>query len=206
MTEYLPGMESERRDVSLSQWPTPPKLAKRIVEWALDPLEAYATVLEPSAGHGNLAAAIRDYPRKVAIGSPVCVEIDQTACEHLEDKGFDAYVGDFLAIGWDLEFDIAIMNPPFEGGQTEAHILKALRFCKRVVCHCPLTTLAGQERRVGLWSLAYLKRLVIHSARPKYGAEGGKTDMCTIEVVHRCEQLPADGTVAASGVAVEWWA
>lgn len=201
-------------DPALSQWYLDPALATRIADWALEPLATRACVLEPSAGRGALAYAIRAASRTVAIGSPVCVEMDPVNAMHLLTVGgFDTWTGDFLA--YDGEgcgrFDMAIMNPPFEDGQTEAHILHALDLCDRVVCHCPLTTLAGKDRREGLWSIAYLKRLVIHATRPKYSGSktGGMTDMCTIDVVRRPENLcvlPNIGYVAASGVDVEWWA
>ncbi len=206
MNAVLPGVDAPVRDVSKSQWFTPPELARRIVDWALEPLAIHATVLEPSAGRGLRASAIRTAARKVAIGSPTCVEIDHEMFETLCEQGFDAIQGNFLEIDWGGKaFDLAIMNPPFEAGQTESHIGHALKFCERVVCHCPLTTLAGKDRREGLWSSAYLKRLVIHSSRPKYSGslKGGMTDMCTIDVVRRSELV--DASVRASGVEVSWW-
>jgi len=88
----------------------------------------------------------------------------------------------------------------------QQHSVHALKFAKRVVCHCPLTTLAGTDRREGLWSVGYLKRLVIHSARPKYSGslKGGMTDMCTVEIVRRWERVDVTD-VRATGVSVEWW-
>ncbi|HXK16638.1 MAG TPA: hypothetical protein VNG33_02445 [Polyangiaceae bacterium] len=193
-------------DPSKSQWYLDPALAERIVEWALSPLAVYQSVLEPSAGRGHLANAIRGAARPVAIGTPFCVDIDDANVEHLRAQGFDADCADFLSYEPEYRFDIAIMNPPFESGQTERHILHALKHCDRVVCHSPLTTLAGKDRREGLWSVAYLKRLVIHSSRPKYSGslKGGMTDMCTLDVVRRPELHPL--SVAASGVEIEWWA
>jgi predicted RNA methylase len=177
----LPGIHVQ--DTSRSQWYTPRDTAARIVEWSLAPLATYSTVLEPSAGDGALALAIRNSARPVAIGSPVCVDIDAQNCERLLFNKFETFCADFLEWSPPEHFDIAIMNPPFEGGQTERHILHALQLADRVVCHCPVTTLAGKARREGLWSQVLLKRLAICSTRPKYGARSGATDMCTIEVV-----------------------
>lgn len=202
MTEQLPGMENEKRDVVLSQWFTPPELAERIVDFALEPYDYRGDlrVLEPSAGRGALAFALRDRVRRVT-----CCDIDARHVEYLINQGFGSWRRDFLELP-PSPFDIVVMNPPYENGQAEAHILHALKFAPRVVAHVPLTTLEGKKRREGLWSEAYLKRLAICSSRPKYGAKAGATAMCTIEVVRRPEGKQAmDGRVAFSGVDVEMW-
>ncbi len=94
----------------------------------------------------------------------------------------------------------------FEGGQTEQHVMHALKLATRVVCHCPLTTLAGQDRGDRLWSKVHLHRLAICSTRPRYGSInpgdekwGGKTDMCTIDVTMLDAREKRDATD------VEWW-
>jgi len=203
VTEQLPGMESERRKPELSQWFTPPELAARIVEWALErfPVEDTLRVLEPSAGHGSLTRPLAAAGHRVH-----AVEIDPKNCEVLKTRSgaVELYCGDFLTLTSLLPYDLAVMNPPFENGAAEAHVLHALKFAPRVVAHVPLTTLEGRKRREGLWSEAYLKRLAICSSRPKYGEKAGATAMCTIDVVRRPE--PTRGRVAASGVSVEWWA
>lgn len=186
MTEYLPGMENEKRSVELSQWYTPPKLAERIVDWALRPcgepvwVAASIQALEPSAGRGALAIPLRQRVRTVG-----CIEIDEDNAKHLAAIGFAVLHTDFLEFGpysSGPRYDIAVMNPPFEDGQTEAHVMHALKFAERVVCHCPMTTLAGVERGEAMWPRVQLHRLAICSSRPKYGTKGGMTDMCTIDV------------------------
>lgn len=201
----------DKCDPSKSQWYLDPALAARIVEWSLRPYNASMAAssfraLEPSAGRGALANALRERVRTVQ-----CCDIDAQNVDYLIAIGFGSWRRDFLELdpGEPGPFDIVCMNPPFENGQTEAHVTHALKFAPRVVCHCPLTTLAGKERREGLWSSAYLKRLVIHSSRPKYSGslKGGMTDMCTIDVVRRPEGKQAmNGLVAMSGVDVEFWA
>lgn len=208
MTEQLPGMENERRKPELSQWFTPPELAAQIVEWALQPGALPAPnvlrALEPSCGHGALIQALE------ARGCDVFgFDIDPANVTHCNKKYRGAFVvADFLSRfpvqGISKEYDLVVMNPPFEKGAAEAHILHALNFAPRVVAHVPLTTLEGRKRREGLWSEAYLKRLAICSSRPKYGATGGATAMCTIDVVRRPEGKPT-GRVAVSGAEIEWW-
>lgn len=208
MTEQLPGMESERRDVALSQWFTPPELATRIVQWALEPYGEHEllSVIEPSCGHGALIHAMLDTTQ---IGFVLGVDIDPRNVEHCR-KRFEPFgmvaidQADFLNYWPERRHDLTIANTPFENGATEAHILHAMKHCDRGVFHCPLTTLEGRKRREGLWSEAYLKRLAICSSRPKYGEKAGATAMCTIDVVRRPEGR-SRGRVAASGVEVEWW-
>jgi len=192
-------------DFSKSQWYTPPELAERIAEWALKPFgwevgrdPEDLCVLEPSAGRGALAIPLRERVRLVQ-----CCDIDMQNMLHLVNEGFVAKCANFLEVE-PRPFDLVVMNPPFEDGAAEAHIAHALTFAPRVVAHVPLTTLAGKDRREGLWSSAYLKRLVIHSGRPRYSGslKGGMTDMCTIDVVRRSERVDC---VRASGVEVAWW-
>lgn len=210
MTEQLPGMESERRKPELSQWFTPPDTAAQIVEWALQPGALPAPnvlrALEPSCGRGALVQALE------ARGCQVFgFDIDPANTEHCNMKYRGLFVAaDFLSRfpvpGISKEYDLAVLNPPYENGAAEAHILHALKFAPRVVAHVPLTTLEGKKRREGLWSEAYLKRLAICSSRPKYGEKAGATAMCTIDVVRRPEGKQAmDGRVACSGVDVEFW-
>jgi predicted RNA methylase len=192
-------------DFSKSQWYLDAALAERIAVWAQGnwPYPKRMRVLEPSAGRGALAVPLRAF-----FGEVVCCDIDPENAAQLRRLGFQVYEGDFRKLdpGEIEQFDLAVMNPPFEDGATEAHVLHALKFADRVVCHCPLTTLAGKDRREGLWSTAYLKRLVIHASRPKYSGckTGGATDMCTIDV-HARFGRGGDG-VRSTGVNVEWWA
>ena len=194
-------------DFSKSQWYTPPELAERIVDWALSIwANDRLSVLEPSCGRGALVRALRMRGAHV-----MGFDIDPANIVHCWDRWQDDacfYTANFLdqdaTLYINAPLDLAVMNPPFEDGAAEAHIAHALTFAPRVVAHVPLTTLAGKDRREGLWSSAYLKRLVIHSTRPKYSGSrtGGMTDMCTIDVVRRSERVDC---VRASGVEVAWW-
>lgn len=193
-------------DPALSQWYTPPELADRIVQWALltFPDEDRLNVLEPSCGRGALVRPLVEQGHLVT-----GVDLDPRNVAHCREEFPGAYiVGDFLKLTKiDIRYGLAVMNPVFEDGATEAHVQHALKFAPRVVCHCPLTTLAGKDRREGLWSVAYLKRLVIHASRPKYSGNrtGGMTDMCTIDVVRRPESPLSFQRVASSGVDIVWW-
>ena len=121
-------------------FPTPPALAARMVKLA--GIEAGDRVLEPSAGTGNLAKAIRS----AAPGAHLdLIEIDPKLCSILKASGFEVSCRDFLAASMpvcpDSEdgHDCVLMNPPFSKGQDVAHILHALKFLKpggRLVAIC----------------------------------------------------------------------
>ena len=113
--------------VAPTLFPTPPEIAARMVELA--EIEDGHRVLEPSAGTGNLLAAIGDGPFKVAI------EINYNLSELLSDAtpaNTLVKCADFLtctpeAMGL---FDRVIMNPPFDNGIDVKHIRHALTFVK----------------------------------------------------------------------------
>jgi len=193
----LPGVTGLQK-VELSQWFTPRETARRIVKFACVPRGS--SVLEPSCGRGALLEWIAGDPSLRLLG----IDLDPENIAYCDERdwsvGSQGFINaDFLAIDPRDEFDLAILNPPFEDGQAEAHIMQALKWATRVVCHCPLTTLASVERREGLWEKVDLTRLAICSSRPKYGAKGGATDMMTVEVLARDPRL---GRVETT---VEWW-
>lgn len=99
-------------------FPTPPRVVALLVERA--DIEAGHRVLEPSAGKGNIADALRLIPGVVLD----VVEFNTTLREILEAKGYTLAGQDFLqyhAKGYDR----VVMNPPFEGMQDVDHILHA---------------------------------------------------------------------------------
>jgi len=134
-------------------FPTPPELAKRLVDLA--DIQPGNRVLEPSAGTGNLLRAMPSYCESVA------VEIDpklstrlhafDEAYPHLVSvwvcKDFMECTGEFLGT-----FDRIVMNPPFERGADIKHIKHAAGFLKpggKLVAICA----AGPRQRGELESL-----------------------------------------------------
>ncbi len=97
-------------------FPTPPAIVKRMIELA--DIRPGMTVLEPSAGTGAIADAIRQ-----AGVEPICVEINWTLAEILSKKGYRTYCQDFLTFYTTI--DRIIMNPPFEHGADIEHIRHA---------------------------------------------------------------------------------
>lgn len=98
------------------------------------------TVLEPSAGNGQLALAAAKYVGKEAV---VCIEAQEKCCLNLAVLGFKNIVhADFMALGPqfftpDLPVDAIIANFPFSGAQDVAHCRRAYDILKpggRMVC------------------------------------------------------------------------
>jgi len=117
-------------------FPTPEAVAARVLEAAgivlarshpHRPPEPY-TVLEPSAGTGNLSR-----PAIAPWAAVTCVEVQGHLAANLATEGYARVVhGDFLAqtparLG---QFDKIVMNPPFDGCRDVDHVTHALGFLK----------------------------------------------------------------------------
>lgn len=126
-------------------YPTPSKLAGKMlacVAW-----EGVYTILEPSAGKGDLADAVDRHirARRNKISSRIyidadepyldCIEQDADLSALLRGKGLHVVHDDFLTFRTVKQYDLCIMNPPFENG--DQHLLKALSLMERggqIVC------------------------------------------------------------------------
>lgn len=104
-------------------FPTPAALVARMIEAA--GLPDGSRVLEPSAGSGAIADALREAGHKVE-----CIERHSSLCEILAAKGHNLIRGDFLEISTAGHFDAVLMNPPFEGGQDLEHVRHAFEAVK----------------------------------------------------------------------------
>lgn len=111
-------------------FPTPKPLVDRMVEEA--DIQPGETVIEPSAGKGNIADVIKEqYP-----DNPLdVVEWNASLNELLGEKGHNVVGTDFLQTS--RTYDKIIMNPPFEKGQDIDHIRHAYSLLNdggRLVC------------------------------------------------------------------------
>lgn len=110
-------------------YPTPTSLLEKIfagMEW-----KDIHTVLEPSAGkgdivqylmeHGNVSANGYRYSRELDID---CIETDSDLQKTLKGNGYRVVHDDFLTFHTYKEYDLIVMNPPFSNG--DKHLLKAL--------------------------------------------------------------------------------
>ncbi len=115
--------EKELRDLEYSLigtkipgfFPTPLPVIEQML--ALAEIMPGMTVLEPSAGKGDIAEAIQ---RNHSENTLSVIEWNVTLSNILKAKGFDIREGDFLAhTGF---YDRIVMNPPFENGQDIDHV------------------------------------------------------------------------------------
>lgn len=110
-------------------YPTPESLLDQItagIDWKF-----VKTVLEPSAGKGNIAEYVakkqkmkldrNDFYREKHID---VIEIEPELQAILKDKGFCLVHNDFLTFHTYKHYDLIIMNPPFSAGAK--HLLKAI--------------------------------------------------------------------------------
>ncbi|HEY9765263.1 MAG TPA: methyltransferase [Chroococcales cyanobacterium] len=99
-------------------FPTPRGTVEKMLDAA--DIQSGHKVLEPSAGKGNIADAIRQREPKAELKA---IEQNHTLHGILKAKGHDAEQGDFLSHKG--EHDRIVMNPPFENGQDMEHVRHA---------------------------------------------------------------------------------
>jgi len=113
-------------------YPTPPGLAAKMVKKIKlgEDRHAYElTVLEPSAGAGDLIEAMNKnrYDRFYGNGTfrdISAIEIDPELQATLRGKSIKVIDSDFLAYSGADKFDLIIANPPFDEG--DKHLIKAI--------------------------------------------------------------------------------
>lgn len=134
-------------------YPTPEKLRCKMtagIDW-----RRIQTVLEPSAGKGDIADHVISAHKSATYGSDLdidCVEKDVDLRSTLKGKNHKVVHDDFLTFHTFKKYDLIIMNPPFSNGAS--HLLKALEMQKdggAVVCILNAETLRNpytNERKV----------------------------------------------------------
>jgi hypothetical protein len=93
---------------SLQFYPTPRPLAIELVKKI--PIYPADEILEPSAGRGAIADAIREMHPTAHLS---CIEIDPQNVNVLQSKGYHGWRMDFLKHR--RKYDVIIANPPFCG-------------------------------------------------------------------------------------------
>lgn len=176
---------SPKLDAEQSQWMTPPWLARRLARWVL----RGQRVIEPSCGTGNLLEALilegHDY--RMLLG----VERDERLAEHARSRfGGDVNVvrGDFLSLDFGRRrFDVAVMNPPFEGNAHMRFVLRALELAPVVVGVFPVSFRFGGERDRELWAQhAAVTHVAMMPERVNYGGDQSPSfDSIALRIMRR---------------------
>jgi predicted RNA methylase len=105
------------------QFDTPELLAEQVVDIA--DVQAGMAILEPSAGIGRIASAVR------RVGAFVtCWEIDEKRAAKLQPVAHSLNVGNFLEAEPAPVFDRVVMNPPFAKQDDIRHVSHAFRFLR----------------------------------------------------------------------------
>ena len=104
-------------------YPTPKTLLDQIFEGA--DWKKIETVLEPSAGKGDIVEYIHQQDSEIDID---CIEIEENLQHILTGKGYRLVWDNFLTYQTAKRYDLIVMNPPFSYG--DEHLLKALKMQK----------------------------------------------------------------------------
>lgn len=113
-------------------YPTPPELAEKMID-GVDGIEECYSVLEPSAGKGDLVESLMKkgerlrYCRDKAFDID-SIELDENLRYMLVGKKIRVIHDDFLTYHGNKRYDLILMNPPFSNGCQ--HLMKALEMQK----------------------------------------------------------------------------
>jgi len=121
-------------------YPTPANLITKML--SLVDFRLINSVLEPSAGKGNIVERVADkfkylhssYNKDVKWDIDT-IEIDQNLQYILQGKNYRIVHNDFLTYNTYKKYDLIVMNPPFSNG--DKHLLKALKMQEnggQIVC------------------------------------------------------------------------
>lgn len=130
----------------LGFFPTPPDVIQKMIDAA--DLTPGMLCLEPSAGKGDIAEALRTAGCEVEL-----IELNRSLVDILDAKGFDDVDNtDFLFVtfGDEEPYDRVILNPPFENRQDAAHVQHAFDFLRpggRLVAIVSNGTLSASEKK-----------------------------------------------------------
>ena len=127
--DRLRKIEELAAEIALSNipgfFPTPPAVVDVMLRRAR--LEPGLLVLEPSAGSGNIADAVRAAQAGVAVH---CIEPNGRLREILKLKGYALIGFDVTDVMGQAVYDRVIMNPPFERQQDIDHVREAYTLLK----------------------------------------------------------------------------
>lgn len=106
-------------------YPTPDKIIEKMLS-GVD-LNYVKTILEPSAGKGNLVKGIKNRAQYQNLDID-CVELNSDLRNLLKGSGERVVGDDFLSFRTMKQYDLIVMNPPFSEG--DKHLAKAFHMQK----------------------------------------------------------------------------
>lgn len=141
--DYLKGEKVRKTPVAYLPssdyqfYPTPSELAGKLLEGVN--INAVKTILEPSAGKGDLLECVNQRKRRYRYGGEYyysdreeldidCIELDTNLQAILHSKGFRVVHDDFLTFTTRKRYDLILMNPPFSEG--DLHLLRAIELAQ----------------------------------------------------------------------------
>ena len=139
----------EHQKAASGFYPTPSSLVSKMLDsinW-----NVISTILEPSAGKGDIADAINrkwkfnrgnQYSRENQQADIDCIEIDPNLRAILKDKNLRVVHDDFLTYTTCKKYSLIVMNPPFD--QAAKHILRAIQLLQdggQLIALCNAETL-----------------------------------------------------------------
>lgn len=200
----LPGQQSlfdlePPKRPELSQWHTPPDLCARVAKW----VPRDARVLEPSAGGGNLIAAL------IAAGHSheqiTGVELDPNWAEHARQRFNDLVriiTKDFLTYTAEPgTYTHVVANPPFEKGLHAAFVEHALTLAQVVIAILPHSIEYGLERDRMWREKARVTRRARLPGRVSYGGSfSASFETVVLRIERRTKPRPASGEIVMEEV------
>lgn len=141
-------------------FPTPDALADHVIsetplyrEDGKPPLR----ILEPSAGTGQLASRAARHKGRPTVD---CIDVQPAMCDRLNASGLYRSVrcADFLKLTPSGDYDLVLMNPPFDRERDIDHVMHALEFLKPGGCLVAIMS-AGTEFRDTRKSTAFREHI-----------------------------------------------
>jgi hypothetical protein len=191
--------EKTRREIA-GYFPTPDDLAERIVKMA--DIGPDMQVLEPSAGHGALVAAIRKAEPEAQVDA---IEVNSDLRSDLRSAGIPVVAADVFDPSFEPGslYDRIVMNPPFEDGAACEHVIRAWEFLAaggRLVAIVPESVQYRQDKKHTAFRDWLSERgfTVEDTERMGFGRAGAiKTRVLVGEKPEEMPDVPASDTTLA---------
>ena len=189
MTDLMNIVDS--KEAGSGFYPTPGHLVWKMVEKIN--FHYVDTMLEPSAGKGDLALPVIQAWRKSVndwdgrkVPDMDCIEIDPNLRAILKDKNLRVVHDDFLTYQTMKRYSLIVMNPPFE--DAARHILKAMSLLKpegQLVALCNAETLRNPYTNVRSMLVGMLDGANVEYLEGEFLDAERKTDVCTALIAYK---------------------